>query len=97
MQELKEKHATIALLNDNLKNHEHDNIALQAQRDVYQAELQKYKDTITHLKTRYVPHAKDPGQDNIITTVQKHTIPVKDKFHDLPYYIARIQRRKRLC
>ena len=96
MQELKEKHATIALLN-NLKNREHDNIALQAQRDLYLVELQKCKDTITHLKTRYVPHAKDPGRDNIITNIWKHTTPVKDKFHDLPYYIARIQRCKRLC
>ena len=25
----------------------------------------------------------------------KHTTPAKDKFHGLPYYLARIQRRKR--
>ena len=92
---IEEKDATTALLNDNLKNREHDNVALQAQRDVYQAELQKCQDTITHLKTRYVPHAKDPGKDNIIIIARKHTTLVKDKFHDLPYYIARIQLRKR--
>ena len=62
---------------------------------MYQAELQKCQDTITHLKTRYVPHAKDPGKDNIIIIARKHTTLVKDKFHDLPYYIARIQLRKR--
>ena len=70
-------------------------MALQAQKDVYQAELQKCQDTITHLKTRYVPHARDPGKDNIIIIVRKHlSIPVNDKFHELPYYVARMQRRK---
>ena len=48
---------------------------------------------ITRLKTRYVLHAKDPGKDNIIIITRKYTTPAKDKFHDLPYYIARIQQR----
>ena len=43
---------TLALLNDDLKNREHKNVALQAQIDVYQAELQSCQVTITHLKTR---------------------------------------------
>ena len=55
------------------------------QIDVYQAQLQKCEDTITHLKTDYVPHARDPGKDNIIIIVRKHTKPVNDKFHELPY------------
>ena len=38
---------------------------------------------------------RDPGKDNIIIIVRKHTKPASDKFHDLPYYIVRIQRRKR--
>ena len=92
---LKKKNATITLLNDDLQNREYENVALQAQRNVYQTELQKFQNTITHLKTRYVPHARDPGKNNIITIVRKHRTPAKDKFHDLPYYIARIQRRKR--
>ena len=58
------KKTTIALLNDDLKNHEHDNMALQGQRDVYKEQLQKCQDIITHLKKRYVPHAKDPGKDD---------------------------------
>ena len=70
-------------------------MALQAQRDVYVAQLQGRQDTITHLKTRYVDHARDPGKNNITIIVQKHTTPAKDKYHDLPYYAARIQRRKR--
>ena len=49
----------------------------------------------THLKTRYVDHARDPGKDNIIIIVRKHIRPANDKYHDLSYYIARIQRRKR--
>ena len=101
----KEKDAVIALMNDDLQgrgNTDHqmqtikyENVALQAQRDVYQAELQRCQDTITHLKRPYVSHAKNLGKDNIIITVRKHTTPASDKFHDLPYYAARIQRRKR--
>ena len=70
-------------------------MALQAQKDVYQAELQKCQDIITHLETRYVPHAKNPDKDNLIIIIRKHTTPANDRFHDLPYYVARIQRRKR--
>ena len=40
-QAIEEKDATIALLNDDLKNREHENVALQAQRDVYKDQLQK--------------------------------------------------------
>ena len=38
---------------------------------------------------------KNPGKDNTIIIVGKHAAPANDKFHDLPYYIARIQWRKR--
>ena len=90
-QAIEKKDATIALLNDDLKNREHDNVALQAQRDVYKDQLQKCQDIITHLKTRHVPHAKDPGKYNIIIIVRRHTTFAKDKFHNLPYYVVRIQ------
>ena len=70
-------------------------MALQAQRDVYQTQLQKCQDTIIHLRTRYVDHARDSGKDNIIIIARKHTGPANVKFHELPYYVARIQRRKR--
>ena len=83
------------MLNDDLRNRECENVALQAQRDVYQAELQRCQDTITHLRTRYLPHARDPGKDNIIIIVRKDTTSANDKYHDLLYYVARIQRRKR--
>ena len=84
---LKKKKATIALLADDLQDCnnqtqaiQYENMALQAQKDVYQAESQKCQDAITHLKTRYVLHARDPGKDNIIIIVHKHTTPTNDKF-----------------
>ena len=99
---VEEKDATIALMNDDLQDRDNQiqaikykNVVLQAQKDVYQDELQKCQDIITHLETRYVPHAKNSGKDNIIIIVRKHTTPANDKFHGLPYYVARIQRRKR--
>ena len=61
---------------------QYENLALQAQNGVYQAELKKCQDTITHLKTRYVSHARYPGKDNIIIIVRKHTTSAKDMFHD---------------
>ena len=42
-QTIEEKDAAIELLNDDQKNCEYENVALQAQRDVYQAELQTVK------------------------------------------------------
>ena len=80
------------MLNDDLKIFEHDNVALQAQKDVYKEQLQKSQDIITHLKKRYVPHAKDLGKDNIVMIIEKNTTPEKDEFYEYPYYIARIQR-----
>ena len=65
-QVIEEKYAALAFLNDDLKSREYENVALQAQRDVYQVQLQKCQDAIIHLKRRYVDHANDPGKDNII-------------------------------
>ena len=92
-QAVEEKDTTIALLNDDLKNREHDNVALRAERDVYKEQLQKCQDIITHLKKRHVPHAKDSGKDNIVMIIEKNTTPEEDEFYEYPYYIARIQRR----
>ena len=99
---IEEKDVVIALMNDDLQERhnqiqaiKYENVALQAQRLVYQAELQSCQDTITHLRTRYVDHARGLGKGNIIIIVRKHTTPANDKFHDLSYYIARIQQRKR--
>ena len=47
---------------------------------MYQAELQKCQNIITHLKTRYVPHSKDPGKDNIVMIIEKNTTLKKVSF-----------------
>ena len=72
---IEEKDAALALLNDDLKNHEYENAELQAQRDLYQAELQKCQDIIIYLKARYVNHARDPGKDNIVMIIEKKHHP----------------------
>ena len=50
-------------------------------------------DIITHLKTRHVLHAKDPGKDHIVMIIEKNTAPKEDEFYEYPYYIVRIKRR----
>ena len=90
---IEEKDAAFALLNDDLKNREYENVALQAQRNIYKDQLQKCQDTITHLRARYVRHAKDPGKDSIVMIIEKITTPEEDEFYEYPYYIARLQRR----
>ena len=56
---------------------------------------ERCQNTITRLRTRYVDHARDPSRYNIIIIVRKHTRPANDKYHDLPYYVARIQQWKK--
>ena len=36
-----------------------------------------------------------PGKDEITIIIQKHATSANYKYHNLPYYFARIQRRKR--
>ena len=72
---------------------EHENVALQAQKDVYKIQLQKCQGIITHLKKRYVSHAMDPGKDNIVMIIEKNTTPKENEFYEYPYYITRIQQR----
>ena len=79
---IEEKDAALAHRDNQIQAIQYENLELQAQRDVYQAQLQRCQDTITHLRARYVDHARDPGKDNII--VRKHTRPANDKYHDLP-------------
>ena len=88
------------MLNDELQNRanpiqtiRYENVALQAQRDVYKDQLQTCQDIITHLRTGYVDHAKNPGKDSIVMIIEKNTAPEEDEFHEYPFYIARIQRR----
>ena len=52
-------------------------------------------DNISTLIKRCVPNAVDSGKDNILIIIRKHTNQDEDKYHNLPYYIARIQKRSR--
>ena len=100
-QAIKEMEAALALLNDDLteldcriQKLEFDNVALQAQRDVYESQLQKCQDRIQDLmQNRHVPRAEDPGLDTIVMIIEKNSTPEQDEFYEYPYYIARIQRR----
>ena len=74
-QAIEEKDTTIPLLNNGLKNCEHDNVALQAQKDLYKKQLQKCQDIIARLKKRHVSHAKDLRKMNFMsipTTLQEY-------------------------
>ena len=73
---MNKKDAVIAL-NDGLQDRgnqiqviEYENVPYQVQRDVYKAQLQKYKDTIIHLKTRYVS-ANDRYHDLLYYVVRR--------------------------
>ena len=94
-QAIEEKDAALAYRDNQIQGIQYENAALQAQRDVYQAHLQRCQDTISHLRPSYVDHAKDPRKYSIIIIIRKHTMPANDKYYNLPYYVARIQRRKR--
>ena len=95
-QAIEEKETPLALLNDELteldcriQNLEFDNVALQAQRDVYESQLQKCQDRIKNLmQNRHVPRAEDLGPNTIVMIIEKNST-----FYEYPYYIARIQRR----
>ena len=63
------KDAAPALLNKDRKNGEYENVALQAQRDVFQDQVH---DLIINC---LVPRAKDLGKDNIVMINEKNIPP----------------------
>ena len=68
-------------------------MALQAQRDVYKYQLQKFQDIIAHLRTHYVDHAKNHGKGNIVMIIEKNAALEEDEFYEYHYHIVRIQQR----
>ena len=65
---------------------------MQAQKHVYQTQLQRCQDQIYDLITnRHVPRASDPGKCNIAVIIEKNTTPEEDEFYEYPYYIPRIR------
>ena len=76
-QDIEQKDAVIPLLNNYLQNREYKKVALQAQRDVYQAQPQKCQDQIRDfIINRHVPRVNDPGKDKIVMIIEK-TLPLK--------------------
>ena len=75
--DIEQKDAVIPLLNNYLQNREYKKVALQAQRDVYQAQPQKCQDQIRDfIINRHVPRVNDPGKDNIVMIIEK-TLPLR--------------------
>ena len=76
-QDIEQKDAVIPLLNNYLQNREYEKVALQAQRDVYQAQPQNCQDQIRDfIINRHVPRVNDPGKDNVVMIIEK-TLPLK--------------------
>ena len=76
-QDIEQKDAVIPLLNNYLQNREYEKVALQAQRDVYQAQPQKCQDQIRDfIINRHVPRVNDPGKNNIVMIIEK-TLPLR--------------------
>ena len=75
-QAIKEKDVALAQCDNQIRAIQHENVALQAQRDVYQAKLQRCQDQIRDLViNRHVPRENDPGKDNIVMIIEKNTTP----------------------
>ena len=87
--ELKKK-IKIALLHEDLKTREHNNVVWQAQKVVYKEQLQKCQDIITLC---HVPHEKDPGKNKIVMNIEKNTIPKEHEFYGFPYYVEKIHQK----
>ena len=83
----------LALLNDDLTESQ----KLVKQFDKWATKLQYnnigLQGEIARLSMRFVPNAMDPGKDNVIMIVRKHTCQQDDSRFEYPYYCARIQRR----
>ena len=93
--EIQEDHQqTITDRDNQIQAIPYNNVALQAQRDVYQAQLQRRQDQTHDLIINcHVPRANDPGKDNIVMIIEKNNTPEEGEFYEYPYYISRIQRR----
>ena len=94
VEKIQEEHQQVTTdRDDQLPAFQYNKVALQAQREVYQAQLHRYQNQMHDLLiNRRVPHARNPGKGNII--VGKHTTSANDSYHDLPYYVSRIQQHK---
>ena len=90
------------------KDEEHqlaiEDLGVQFQVEIHESDIQlqelndeneRFYNEIQELRARYVAPLRNLHKNNIIIIVRKHTSSDDDKYHDYPYYIARIQKRKR--
>ena len=77
IEKIQEQHPQAITGRDNqIQVIQHENMAFQAQGDVYQAQLQRCQDQILGLiVNRHIPRANDPGKDNIVMIIEKNTAP----------------------
>ena len=73
----------------NLQITQYENVGLQDEIQARYQQIERCEDTITHLRERYVDHARDPGKGNIFIIAQKYTSSATNKYHDLPYYVSK--------
>ena len=86
IKEIQEGHQQFIANRDNqVEAIQYENVALQVQRDVYQAWLQGCQDQICDLIiNRHVSRANDPGKYNIVMIFEKNTTPEEDEFDEYP-------------
>ena len=94
-QAIEEKETALALLTDDLQERDNQIQAIQYENVGLQGEIRAKNQQIDHLMTRYVEYARDPGKDNVVIIIRKHSTQKEDEFHHFPYYAARIQKRLR--
>lgn len=78
----------IAILGDDLDDRDRQLVVLGDELEDRDQQLAILQDQVQ----RAVPHAQDPGKDNMIMIYRKHTTQGDDEYHHLPY-CARVQRR----
>ena len=86
IEEMQEQHCQAIAGHDNqIQAVQHENVALQALRDVYQAQLQRCQDQIRDLIINcHVPRTSDPGKNNIVMIIEKNTAPEEDEIYENP-------------
>ena len=103
---IEEKDTQLALLNDDLtESHQratelqelvrqldYNNMGLQGEIRAKDQEIARRETECVRLRERYVDHCQDPGKDNVVIIIRKHTGEEDDDRCEYPYYIARIQR-----
>ena len=90
---IEEKDSALALLNDDLTEREDQIQQLEHYNVGLHGEIRAKDQEIARLHERSVPNAIDPGKDNVVLIVRKHTTHTDDNHFEYPYYISRIQRR----